>query len=157
CVDGSWGACVDEVLPVTETCATTTDDDCDGSDCVVWGITTNDGGVRGGAAIAVDSNDNVLVVGSYEGELDFGAGPTENGGDADIFVAKLNSTGAPEWTRGFGDVNNQSNTSTSFAIATDASGNVVVAGVFSGAVDFGDGPVVAGGHDGFILKLDSAG
>ena len=44
----------------------------------------------------------------------------------------------------------------------DASGNVYISGLFSDTVDFDPGPgdhilSSAGGHDGFILKLDPAG
>lgn len=58
------------------------------------------------------------------------------------------------WMKGLGDGDNQQGLS----VAVDASGNVLVTGVFSGTLDFGLGPLVsAGGGDLFVAKLDPNG
>jgi hypothetical protein len=60
--------------------------------------------------------------------LDFGDGPLTSAGSGDIFVAKYSTTGAYQWAKRFGDVEQQYAT----AVAIDSSGNVVVAGIFLG-------------------------
>jgi hypothetical protein len=42
-------------------------------------------------------------------------------------------------------------------LATDGSGNVLVAGLFSGSIDFGGGPLSSAGASLFLAKLDPAG
>lgn len=61
---------------------------------------------------------------------------------------------AHQWSRGLGDADYQSVN----AVTTDASGNVIVTGWFSGTVDFGGGSLTsAGGADIFVAKYNSAG
>src|SRR5438477_1794509 len=90
-------------------------------------------------AITVDGSGNVLVTGlfgytstSASGATTFGATTLNTFGAADIFVTKLNSSGAFLWATNAGgtglDIGN--------AIATDTSGNVYVAGDFN---NFGSG------------------
>ena len=72
----------------------------------------------------------------------------------DLFVLKLNGSGAPLYNLQFGDPYDQEFTS----MATDQSGNAVLSGVMTGTVDFGGGPRASvDGPAGFVLKLDSSG
>jgi len=62
------------------------------------------------------------------------------------------------WAESFGDSNNDY----SYGIATDASGNVYITGIFSSTVDFDpnagtENLTSNGGNDVFILKLDASG
>ncbi|MDC0685707.1 SBBP repeat-containing protein [Sorangium atrum] len=64
------------------------------------------------------------------------------------------ATGAPRWSARFGAAGKD----VGYGVAADASGNLYVAGWFTGAVDFGAGPLVsAGGEDIFLIKLDPLG
>lgn len=61
------------------------------------------------------------------------------------------------WSKRFGAVGNQM----AFDITADGFGNVLLAGYFSGTVDFGGGPLMTSGNAGdtdiFVAKLDAAG
>lgn len=64
------------------------------------------------------------------------------------------ASGEVVWARIFGDENTQ----TPGGIAVDPEGNVIVAGMFTGTIDFGQGPLLsAGAHDVFLAKLDREG
>ena len=105
------------------------------------------------SAVAVDASGNILLAGHFEGNVDFGGGPLTSAGGADIFVLKLNPSGAHVWSKaGGGDV-------TSFVdLAAGPSGEVIAGGYSQAAVDFGGGPLVsAGSLDIFIAKLDANG
>jgi hypothetical protein len=71
-------------------------------------------------SVAVDAAGNVLVAGSTLGSL---AGPSA--GNTDAYVRKYSAAGAELWTRQFGGADCDEST----ALAVDAAGNVVVAGV----------------------------
>src|SRR6185295_18374136 len=87
-------------------------------------------------AMAVDTSGNLITTGYYTGTADFAGG----GGDTtsihasltylgtytkDIFVAKYDSAGRNLWSRSFG---NDGNNEMGQAVASDASGNIYVAG-----------------------------
>jgi hypothetical protein len=125
---------------------------------IVFGGTSNDSGY----SIAVDSSGNVYTTGFFEGTVDFdpGAGTTTltSAGSADVFVSKLDSSGALVWAKSFGGASNDVGRS----IAVDSSGNVYTTGFFEGTVDFDPGAgtsnlTSAGGADVFVSKLNSSG
>jgi len=76
-------------------------------------------------------------------------------------ITSLKAQPAFEWVRIIGG-SNKVNVNRGNAITTDAAGNAYITGCFNGTVDFDPGPgtanlTCAGGHDIFILKLNSAG
>jgi hypothetical protein len=87
-------------------------------------------------SVAIDGTGAVLVTGGFSDSVDFGGGAVTSSGGNDIFVVKLASDGAHQWSRAFGDAGGQQQGQ---AIAADSAGNVVVTGVFDGTVDFGAG------------------
>jgi hypothetical protein len=102
-------------------------------------------------SVKVDGAGNVLAVGAFAGSSDFGAGPLTSAGMDDIFVVKLDPSGAVIWNLQFGDASQQSASD----VALDSGGRIVVTGLFQGSVDFGGGPLTsAGSNDVFIAKLD---
>jgi hypothetical protein len=158
--DGAaFGPCVGAVEPRPENCATPVDDDCDGlapacKGDPLWGKRFGDAGSQGAWSIATDPKGNVLVTGYVSGAIDFGSGPLISAGGGDIFVAKLDPSGAPVWSRRFGDGAAQAGLS----IVADSAANVFVTGYLNGAVDFGNGALTsAGNSDGFLVKLDADG
>jgi len=118
-------------------------------------------GADSGKGVAVDSGGNVVVVGQYQGTVDFGAGLVtsytnpSSGPTVDVFVAKYSSSGSPIWSRSIGgDASDSAN-----AVAVDSSGNVVVTGYqASSSVDYGGGMLgMRGGTDVFVAKYSSTG
>ncbi|MBA4811897.1 MAG: SBBP repeat-containing protein, partial [Acidimicrobiales bacterium] len=114
--------------------------------------TTTFGGTSGevGFGVAVDGSGNVYATGNFQGTVDFGAGDVTSAGLDDVFITKLNSSGAHQWTTTFGGTGyNRAR-----EVALDTAGNVHVTGYFEGTVDFGAGDVTsAGSADGFVVKL----
>ena len=122
----------------------------------VWARRFGDEQGQGATGVATDASGGVVVTGYFNGAVDFGDGPPlESAGQGDVFVTKLDASGAPLWARRFGDEQLQ----ISSGVATDASGAAVVAGYFNGTVDFGSGPPLesAGQGDVFVTKLDASG
>jgi hypothetical protein len=99
-----------------------------------------------GYGITFDRGGNVVVTGSFtstSGLVSFGgAGWTANG--ADIFLAQLDgATGAHRWSRRCTGAYTMTRQGRS--VATDADGNVLLAGHFSGALNCGtDTPTLTG-------------
>jgi hypothetical protein len=119
-------------------------------------------GTDWGFSIAVDSSGNVYTTGYFQGTVDFdpGAGTSNltSAGGADVFVSKLDSSGALVWAKSFGGASADRGQS----IAVDSSGNVYTIGYFAGTVDFDPGTgtsnlTSAGSGDVFVLKLTSSG
>ena len=116
-----------------------------------------------GASIALDCSGNIYTTGYFTGTADFdpGAGTfnlTAGGVSDDIFVSKLNSSGAFIWARKIGGIEDDYGIS----ISVDCSGNVYTTGYFSGTTDFDPGAgtanlTSAGNFDIFISKLSSSG
>ncbi len=96
--------------------------------------------------VATDAAGNVYVAGYTTGGLDGNV----NAGGIDLFVVKYDATGAKQWTRQMGTPSND----LANGVATDAAGNVYVAGATYGGLD---GNVNAGGTDLFVVKYDAAG
>lgn len=99
----------------------------------------------------------LYLTGILSGTVDFD--PTEGfdfrTGDVDAFVIKVNADGSYGWTRVFpGDGQG----GLDLDLAADECGNLLVAGAFTGTMDFDPGPGVdqhtsMGGYDIFLIKL----
>lgn len=94
-------------------------------------------------SLHVDVNGDVLVAGGTFGIL---FDPTASSGPG-AFVAKYSADGTLRWGQQFG-------ATSAGGVATDAGGNVVVAGYHFSAVD---GNVALGGSDMVVVKFDSDG
>lgn len=116
-----------------------------------------------GNAITSDASGNVYTAGRFGGTMDLDPGvgtvnAVASGSLNDIFISKLNSSGAYVWGQSIG----AASADAGFGVAVDGSGNVYVTGSFGGTVDFDPGVGVTnltsnGGLDIFILKLDASG
>ena len=107
-------------------------------------------------SIVVDSVGNTYVTGAFRTGGLFGGTTITSGGHRDIYVAKLDPTGAFEWVKTYGSTSNLADRA--FDIDIDSSSNVYITGYFQGTVNFGSGNITAaGGSDIFVLKLDSSG
>ncbi len=108
-------------------------------------------------AVAIDSEGNVVIVGYYTANIDFGGGPmTAN--NLDVFVAKLGSDGAHRWSKHFSKVVQFSGGNYGEDVAVDDDDNVIVTGSFSWGINFGGGDLTnLGGQDAFLVKFDPDG
>ena len=120
----------------------------------LWSKRFGDATAQSGVAIGTDATGNVYVAGNFQGQIDFGKGVLTSAGGDDVFVAKLDPSGATLWSKRFGDVGDDH----VGALAIDKSNNLVIVGGFQGTIDFGKGMLVSAGMDDvFVAKLDTTG
>jgi hypothetical protein len=131
----------------------------------VWAKKFGVTGLDEGHDVALDAAGNIYATGEYNGTVDFDPGPGTadliSVGVYDMYVVKLDPTGAYQWARSIGgdgyDVGK--------SIALDATGNVYTTGLFQDACDFDPGAGVfkltadGGGleEDIFVSKLNPSG
>ncbi len=119
----------------------------------VWSKRFGSFGSQAALDLALGPTGVIHVVGRFGGSLDFGGGALVGAGSDDGFVAGLDGAGQHLSSRRFGDACSQ------FAreVATDANGNVAIAGELQGpgaTIDLGNGPLVSvGQEDIFVAKL----
>lgn len=90
------------------------------------------------------------LAGALDGVVDLGDGPVAHPGWADVLVLAVAPDGEILRSAHFGDLGHQA--ATAIAVAPD--GDVVIAGEFSGTLDFGLGPLQSGGYlDIFVARL----
>lgn len=99
------------------------------------------------AGVAVDANGDVYVFGHTTGTLP--GSPVINLGGDDLFLVKLDATGAILWTRMLGSAGND----LAEDLAVNAAGEIYVTGFTDGVLT----GVSAGGQDYFVGRYDSAG
>ena len=135
----------------------------------VWARNFTSNNMDGGAALAVDGSNNVIVAGGFQGTLDFGSGVILTGhssSQSDIYLAKFNSSGGIVWAHNYSGTTN--NGQTVYDVATDSSGNIAMTGAFKATVDFcapgpacpltaANNPISGPSNDAFIAKYTSGG
>ena len=110
-----------------------------------------------GRDVVVDSNDNVIMLGTFRGTVNFDSG--DGGGevnytsnDYDVFLIRLNSSGI--WQSVWRTEN--SGSADGRALAIDSNNVTYLTGSFSGTVKFGDDTyTAANSNDLFIHKIDT--
>jgi hypothetical protein len=129
-----------------------------------WLRATGSTSVDRGFSLALDSSGNAYYGGHFVGTVNFrsdwgGAQDTRISNGSDGFVVKVNADGSYGWVKCMGG----SGVEWVDGLATDASGNLYVAGKFSGTVDFradwggGTDSKTASGDDGFVMKINADG
>ncbi|KIG15568.1 cell surface protein [Enhygromyxa salina] len=104
--------------------------------------------------VAVDSQGNVLLTGTFTGQVDYGSGMFESAGMRDAFVVKLDGdNGAHVFSRQIGGPGDDYG----FGIDADANNNVVIAGRFQDSIPLGGGMDSAGERDIYLAKLSPLG
>lgn len=102
-----------------------------------WSLSFGDGNNDKVRGVAADAS-GVYVVGDFFGSIDPGGEDLVSAGDKDVFLARFDYDGNYVWGRRFGDADYDG----AAAVAVTPSG-VLIAGQFRGAIDFGDGPLIA--------------
>lgn len=103
--------------------------------------------------VAVNSRGDVLAIGTYAGDADFGFGPLDNGGALSVFLLAIDSAGQGLWHQDFVETNvEQQGTHVAVVPGSD---DVVAAGYFKGGL----GTLVAstGRFDVFAMRFSSDG
>lgn len=104
--------------------------------------------------IVVDSQDNIILTGTFTSEVDFGSGLFTSAGMRDAFVLKLNgATGAHIFSRQIGGPGDDYG----FGIDADADDNILIAGRFQQSLELGETLTSAGGMDFYLGKLTPIG
>lgn len=112
-------------------------------------------GTDRGCRIATDAAGNSYVVGEFSGTAAFRGGNLSAAGATDVFLAKWSAGGFPLWARRFGGTGSERVS----GLALDSTGQVLLAGSFSGTIDFGGLSLTSGGgtEEVFLLKSDRVG
>src|SRR6185369_5451019 len=89
---------------------------------------------------ATDSQNNVIAIGDFFGTVDFG-GTILSNSLSQVFVAKYNQAGLLLWVKQYGGNSQQ----TGNRVAVDSAGNIVIAGSYTGTINFGGGGMASKG------------
>ncbi len=142
----------------------------DGDGTVIWAnnygntISTTYDITTGVGGVAVDTDNNICVIGYFKGEqLDFGTQSVTNPSEfptTNIFLVKFDADGNSIWAKSPQGLSNQ--TEYAFNLTTDNQNNVIIQGDFwedGSSLDFGDGIVLNGtiAKNYFIAKYDTNG
>jgi hypothetical protein len=109
-------------------------------------------GSQFGQGVDADAAGNVYLCGYFGGTVNFGGSNLTSAGGNDVYAAKLNSAGAHQWSKRFGDASNQVATK----ISADAAGNNYLTGYFAGTINFGGAALTTVGADDIFLAKFSA-
>ncbi|MFC1732573.1 SBBP repeat-containing protein [candidate division KSB1 bacterium] len=104
---------------------------------IFWGLQITGQGNIEGKGLTTDSENNVYVTGSFEGETTFGTTTISPKHKYGFFIAKYNADGDFQWVRSGGNYESKWSVATAFGydIETDKNGNVYVAANVLGMYD----------------------
>jgi len=104
---------------------------------ILWGIQILSPGHIEGKSMVTDSENNIYITGSFEGETTFGNITISPKHKYGFFIAKYNADGDFQWVKQGGNYESKWGIATAygFAIKTDKSGNVYVAANVLGMYD----------------------
>ena len=121
----------------------------------LWARRAGSAGYDYGFDVVVDSKDNVILTGYYNGLADFGK-TTLPARYFEIYIAKLDSSGKWLWAKRAGT---NGKPDIGYQLAVDKQDNIILVGSFQGSAQFGPLTVIGTGkgNEAFVAKLDSAG
>jgi hypothetical protein len=106
-----------------------------------------------GEAVALDSSNNIFVIGGFRGTLAIGGATITSPGPYGVFLAKYSPSPNLQWLNPLGGSN-----SFGTGVAGDQSGNCFVTGYFSGSATLGTTNLTSFGYgSGFVAKYDGLG
>lgn len=109
-----------------------------------------------GKKLVVDHQNNVYLVGKYEGAAELGGGTENSQGGEDIFITSFDSSGVHRWQKSLGGTGSDD----IFDVAVDSTNNIYLTGSFaSGTADLGGGSVISTSviSDVYLTSFDSNG
>ncbi|MEZ4223108.1 MAG: hypothetical protein R3B13_19350 [Polyangiaceae bacterium] len=124
---------------------------CTTTQCATWAKSFGDAGQDFPKRLAVDSKGNIVVLGGFTGDIDFGKGKLTAKASSDIFVAKFSPTGTTLWAVQLGG--NQADSA--LALALTAQDDILIGGG-SASTNLNLGGLTlpyAAGYDAFMAKL----
>src|SRR5262249_42611081 len=134
----------------------------DSNGTYLWGRRFGGSGTDKATGVAIDSNNNIVVVGSFANTVDFGGVSLTSAGALDIFVTKYDPNGNLLLAKAFGGTAGE----TCNGVALDSANNIFITGYYGyygTAVDFGGGPLpLSAGttgmvYDVYVAKLTPSG
>ncbi|HRY31784.1 MAG TPA: dockerin type I domain-containing protein [Bacteroidales bacterium] len=125
---------------------------------VQWAKSAGGSGNDAAYDVAGDQQGNIFITGGFASStISFGSSILTQAGSGDIFVARYNSQGNPQWAKQAGGIYAEEG----YAVHSDNNGNIVVCGYYySGALSFGAYSItnsLPGLTDFFLVKYDLAG
>lgn len=122
---------------------------------LIWAKAFGGTGTDVALGVTADSTGNVVIVGSFSQQINFGGGALTSLGSSDIFVAKLSAaTGDHVLSLRFGSVQLDDVK----AVALSSTDEIFIAGRYDGTINFGGSALPsAGADDVFLVKLSAAG
>jgi len=121
-----------------------------------WNVFGAGAGAAVGYSVAVDGSGNIYGIGYFQTSVTFSPNPALIAdGTLDAYIVKYNSAGTLQWSQRRGG----SGDDILVDIASDASGNIVVSGAFTGTTNFGGSNLVsnAGSYDIVLAKYNASG
>lgn len=113
-----------------------------------------DGGYNGTRAVTYAPNGDLVVAGAITTQTDMGGQLLTSAGSSDAFIARYTPAGSLFWANRLGGPAWDE----AYAVAVDSTGNVYVAGAFTGTVTFGTATKTAVGEsDIFLVKYNASG
>ena len=104
-------------------------------------------------AISTLADGSAIVAGLFVGTVAFGSTSLTSAGSRDIFIAKVDASGAYVWATRAGSTGWDAG----YGVSTLADGSAIVTGQFTGTVAFGATSLTASGNDVFVAKVNSSG
>lgn len=104
-------------------------------------------GSQSGMVAWFDPSFNLMLAGTFDGDLDFGTGLLANSGSRDAYVASIDGSGTVRYARSFGSTSSESRVEG----AAGPSGEAIVSLAAFSSIDFGGGSLPGSF---FLAKLD---
>ena len=111
------------------------------------------------ASVSTLADGSTIVTGQFSGTVDFGFFRLTSSGSADIYVAKVDASGAYVWAVRAGG-SNSSSYDYGRGVSVLADGSAIVTGSFRGTADFGEFTLVGDSlerDDMFVAKISASG
>ncbi len=119
-----------------------------------WAVAVGGADSDNAAGVVIDAAGRIFVGGSFSNQARFGAVALTSQGSTDVFVAQISPLGTWQWATAAGG----SGLDRACALATSATGEVVVGGQFAETATFGSSQLVSqGGGDAFVARLTPTG
>jgi hypothetical protein len=120
---------------------------------VRWAQSFGGSGIDEGISVAIAPSGEVYALIVFEGEVDFGGGPIQSQGQADVVLLKITPFGSFVWAVPFASEGYDS----AGKVAVDPDGNVYVTGGFAANMEVAGTTLAADSGDAFIASLSGDG